>query len=174
MNSQLTYKEHEAAQIKFPLILMTDNLMGEANIGSLFRLADAFSIEKIIFCGSPVNLNSNRLKRTARATIQNVDFEYYKEAVEAIERYTSLGYQPYALEITADSRPLDSINFEKEKKILLIAGNERHGISNQLLEKIGSRIHIKMFGRNSSMNVAQATGIALYEITKTLPAFPQK
>lgn len=174
MSKQLSHEEHLSAQQKFPVVVLADNMMGEANIGSLFRLADAFSIEKIIFCGTPVNLNSNRLKRTARATVANVEFEHYDNAPGALEKYSSRGYTPYALEITDDSIPLDTLNFEKEEKILLIAGNERHGISQQLLGKIKMRIHIRMFGRNSSMNVAQATGIALYEISKTLPAFQEK
>lgn len=148
--------------------------MGDANIGSLFRLADAFSIEKILFCGSPVNLNSNRLKRTARATVEKVPSEYYEEAPEAFLKYESLGYKPFALEITGDSVPLQSFNFAEEQKILLVVGNERHGISKQLLEKIEVKMHINMFGHNSSMNVAQATGIAFYEITKTLPPLQEK
>lgn len=60
MSSQLSHKEHATAVRKFPIVLLTDNLMGDANIGSLFRLADAFNIEKIIFTGTPVNLDSNR------------------------------------------------------------------------------------------------------------------
>lgn len=148
--------------------------MGDANIGSLFRLADAFSIEKIIFCGSPVNLHSNRLKRTARATVEKVRSEYYEEAPEALVKYRSLGYKPFALEITGDSVPLESLNFADEEKVLLVVGNERHGISQHLLEQIEIRIHITMFGHNSSMNVAQATGIAFYEITKTLPPLQEK
>lgn len=172
--SQLSHTEHSPTSRKFPIVLLTDNLMGEANIGSLFRLADAFNIEKLIFTGTPINLNSNRLKRTARATIKNVEFEEIEEPAEALEKFILLGYTPYALEITGDSRSLDSVDFRENEKILLIAGNERHGISDQLLEKIENRVHIQMFGNNSSMNVSQAAGIALYEITKTISPFREK
>lgn len=174
MSEQLTHTERFFPIKKFPIVLLTDNLMGDANIGSLFRLADAFNVEKIIFTGTPVNLNNSRLKRTARATIANVENEYYENALEAFNFYKNKGYKPLALEITVDSFPIASISFENEHKILLVAGNEQHGISEALLGHIKTKVHIAMFGRNSSMNVAQATGIALYEITKTLPSIQQK
>ncbi len=172
--SQLSHNTHLSSPTKFPIVVMTDNLMGEANIGSLFRLADAFNIEKLVFTGTPVNLNSNRLKRTARATIKNIEFEEFEDAAEALEKFLSKDFTPFALELTSDSKKLQTVDFSKIEKILLIAGNERHGISDALLEKINNRIYIEMFGNNSSMNVAQATGIALYEITKTVSLFQDK
>lgn len=57
---------------------------------------------------------------------------------------------------------------------MLVVGNERHGISEELLKKIELKVHINMYGRNSSMNVSQAAGIAFYEISKTLPSLPEK
>ena len=174
MSKQLSHKERTSPVRRFPIVLLADNLMGDANIGSLFRLADAFNIEKIVFCGSPVNLNSNRLKRTARATVERVKNEYWEDPVEALAHYINLSYKPIALEITNDSQPLDSIRFENQKRIVLVVGNERHGISPVLLEKITTKVHINMFGSNSSMNVSQAAGIAFYEISKTLPSFEEK
>lgn len=174
MSSQLSHTEHSSPQLKFPIILLADNLMGDANVGSLFRLADAFNIKKLVFCGTPVNINSNRLKRTARATYNTVKHEHWEVAAEALDHYTSCGYKPLALEITQDSVAIDRISFESEKKILLIVGNESFGVSKELLESIETKIHIRMYGHNSSMNVAQAAGIAFYEITKTLPPFREK
>ncbi len=37
-----------------------------------------------------------------------------------------------------------------------------------ILQQVDAIVHINMFGNNSSMNVVQATSIALYEITKQL------
>ncbi|EHQ01252.1 TrmH family RNA methyltransferase [Gillisia limnaea] len=174
MSLQLAHKAHSNPQSKFPVVILTYNLMGDANIGSIFRLADAFNIEKIVFCGTPFNPENNRLKRTARSTLKNVAFEFQENAREVVEKFKKLKYAVFALEITSDSQILGSINFEDESKIVLIIGNERNGIDDSLLEIADKKVHIEMFGKNSSMNVAQATGIALYEITKTLPRFQKK
>ena len=106
MNLQLTHNSHNRAHTKFPVVLVADNLMGDANIGSLFRLADAFHIEKIIFCGTPVNLNSNRLKRTARTTQEKVSSDFAETTSEEILRLKNLHYKIYALEIALNSIPL--------------------------------------------------------------------
>lgn len=148
--------------------------MGDANIGSIFRLADAFNIEKIIFCGSPFNPVSNRLRRTARSTQARVIFEFAENTSEEILKLKDKHYKIYALEITSNSIPLEKINFKNDIKIALIIGNERHGIEESLLNLADQIVHINMFGQNSSMNVTQATGITLYEITKSFLPYEKK
>ena len=56
---QLTHDTTNFENIQFPVILLLDNITSEANIGSIFRLADAFGVEKLIFHGTVPNLNSN-------------------------------------------------------------------------------------------------------------------
>ena len=151
------------------MVLILDELTSPANIGSLFRLADAFNLEKIILCGPSVDLNSNRLRRTARSTIGRVAHEEFESTSLACEKYSAIGFPLIALEITDDSTPINSCRLEQYTRLALIVGNERSGINEEVLKKADARVHIKMFGKNSSMNVAQATGIALYEITRSLP-----
>lgn len=148
---------------------MLDSITSPANVGSLFRLADAFNIEKIIFCGTSfADLNSNRMKRTARATIQNVTFEQRENVVSTSRELSSLGYTVVALEISEASLAIDSIKYDQFEKIALVLGNENSGVDEEVLKTADKKVHITMFGKNSSMNVAQAAGIALFEITKSL------
>lgn len=174
MSDQLSHTETSFEKKKFPLILLLDNITGEANIGSLFRLADAFGINKIIFCGTNPNLNSNRLKRTARNTHNTVEFTFEENSTETIATLKNNGYKSIAIEITSESKPIDEFTCKNNEKLLLIAGNERSGISKEVLKICDSTYHIEMFGENSSMNVAQSVGIALYEITKALNKFHKK
>lgn len=166
---QSTHENSGFKEMKFPIILVLDSITSPANIGSLFRLADAFNIEKIIFCGaeSP-DLNSNRLKRTARSTINSVAHEYQDDILDTCNELFKNGYELFALEITEVSEAIDSLNFGNYEKLALVLGNESTGISEEVLKKVNKSLHIKMFGKNSSMNVAQASGIALFEITKSL------
>lgn len=174
MSIQLAHNSHEIFPSKFPIVIVTDNLMGDANIGSIFRLADAFNIEKIIFCGTPVNLQSNRLRRTARSTQEKVISEFSENTSREIQKLIDQNYTVIALEITSNSIPLENLSIEKDSKIALIIGNERHGIEESVVKQADKIVHINMFGQNSSMNVAQASGIALYEITKSLLRFEKK
>ncbi|APG59519.1 TrmH family RNA methyltransferase [Christiangramia salexigens] len=174
MNEQLSHNTTSFSKIEFPIILLLDNVTGEANIGSLFRLADAFGVKKLIFCGSKPNLSSNRLKRTARNTHNTVSYEFYESVLEIIPSYKKQNYKVLGIEITSNSELIGEINCEAEDKVVLIAGNERHGISPEVLKECDNTYHIEMYGENSSMNVAQSVGIGLYELTKALKEFHRK
>lgn len=166
---QSTHENSGFKEKKFPIVLVLDSITSPANIGSLFRLADAFNIEKVIFCGaeSP-DLNSNRLKRTARSTIKSVEHEYREQTLETCDALSEKGYELFSLEIAEHSEAIDSVTFRDYERVALILGNESTGISEEVLKRVKKSLHIHMFGKNSSMNVAQAAGIALFEITKSL------
>ncbi len=155
-----TFKRHT-----FPITLICENVTNAPNIGSLFRIADAFGVEKIIFCGNPIPLG-RKMTKTSRATEKIVQYEVRACALEAITELKQKKHQAIALEITTNSRAIHTHKFGLENAIVLIIGDENYGISETVLKQCDEIIHINMFGQNSSMNVVQATNIALYEITK--------
>ncbi len=173
MSEQLTHENTAFEPKKFPIILLSETVLQPANTGSLFRLADAFGVEKI-YLPNEVNLNSNRLKRTARATVKSVKYSFFSSVKETIAFYKQAGYKIYCLEITKDSIAVEKLQLQTNSKILLVVGNENFGISAATLKLADRCLHITMFGQNSSMNIAQASGIALFEITKKLSQIKKK
>ena len=166
MSHQHTHKSTPFSAKKFPLIIISDGLQSPANIGALFRICDAFGVSEIVFCNASVNLNSSRLQRTSRNTHLKVPFRISEDIISEIDKLRSTGYKAIALEITDMSIPLEEYSLNSSEKIALIIGNENTGISKQVLQVAEDNIHITMFGQNSSMNVIQATSIALYALTK--------
>jgi tRNA G18 (ribose-2'-O)-methylase SpoU len=164
---QLTHYNTSFKQRKFPIILVCDSVTNAANIGSLFRIADAFGLERIIFCGEHIPLG-RKMTKTSRATEKVVRFKESNAILEEVKQLKVDGYCMISLEITKESLQIHSFQFPKEKPIALIVGDENFGISEAILKLSDSVIHINMFGQNSSMNVVQATNIALYEITKQI------
>lgn len=135
-------------------------------MGGIFRLADAFGVSEIIFSGLQPDLSSNRLRKTARNTEKKVPFSYSKNLSKTLTSLHSKDFKSIAIEITTTSKPIQQITISTQDYIALIVGSERHGISESLLNTVHHTAHINMFGANSSMNVAQATAIALYEVTR--------
>ncbi|RLD26115.1 MAG: TrmH family RNA methyltransferase [Bacteroidetes bacterium] len=164
---QLTHYNTNFKQQFFSITLVCDNISNAPNIGSLFRIADAFGIEKIIFCGTNIPLG-RKIKKTSRATEKIVKFKISDSASEVVNQLKDHGYYIISLEITSKSLPIHTFQFSKENPIALIVGDENFGISEEVLKLSDAVMHINMFGKNSSMNVVQATSIALYEITKQL------
>jgi tRNA G18 (ribose-2'-O)-methylase SpoU len=164
---QLTHYNSIFSKHKFPITLVCDNITNAPNIGSLFRTADAFGVEKILFCGSTIPLG-RKMTKTSRAAEKVVSFEERKSILETIQQLKTKNYQVISLEITSNSEPLNTYQFTANYKIALVIGDENFGVSEAVLKLSDAIIHINMFGQNSSMNVVQATSIALYEITNQI------
>ena len=108
------------------------------------------------------------MSKTSRATEKIVNFEIQESASKVIETLKTEGYQIISLEITNNSLPIHNYKFSTKNPIVLVIGDENFGVSETILKQSDTILHIEMFGKNSSMNVVQATNIALYEITKQL------
>lgn len=164
---QLTHYNTNFIKKKFPITLICDNVRNAPNIGSLFRIADAFGVEKLLFCGSDIPIG-RKMTKTSRATEKVVPYEICEHILEVVHGLKEKGYQIISLEITDSSRALQSYHFSKEMPIALVVGDENFGVSKEILALSDEIMHIDMFGQNSSMNVVQATNICIYEITKQL------
>lgn len=171
MSEQLHHHISGFKKNQFPITLICDHVNSPANIGSLFRIADSFGIEQVYFCGEGISVISKRMQRTARATHEIIPYYQVENILSTIEQFKSNGYTLLALEITNNSIPVSEYKIEANEKIALIIGEENYGVSEQILTKVKQSIHINMYGNNSSMNVATATGIALYEITQKLSCY---
>lgn len=165
---QLTHENTNFQTQSFPITLVCDHVYFQQNIGSLFRIGEAFGIEKIIFIGKEIPLTPRKINKTSRNTHLHVPYTIIEETAAAIEYLSTNNYEIIALEIADTSKPINEVKTHNNQKIALLIGSEIAGISEPLLSIANQINYINMYGANSSMNVAQATSIALYEITNKL------
>jgi len=164
---QLTHYTSTFIKKTFPITVLCENVSNAPNIGALFRVCDAFGVGKIVFSGEALPIPSRKMQKTSRATEKYVSYEIIKNIEEYISKVKGT-HQLIAIEITDESAPIQLHEFNNQKPIILIIGDENFGVSEAVLTQVNEVVHINMFGENSSMNVVQATNIALYEITKQL------
>ena len=95
MQKQLTHYEFKQMQKsnKNDIIFVLDNLEHDENIGSAFRIADAFNITKIIIIKNG-EIDLKKLQKTARSCQKNVDYSIYDNATDALNEITTLGFTP--------------------------------------------------------------------------------
>lgn len=163
---QLTHDTTKFQTKQFNIILVCDSITNAANVGSLFRIADAFGIQELIFCGKHFSLG-RRFKKTSRATENVVQFRIETNIISVLKSLKEKDYTILGLEITSKSIPISNFKIGKTP-IALVLGNEIDGISDSVLELLEETFHITMYGQNSSMNVSQATGIVLFHITNSI------
>jgi len=164
---QLTHANTHFEKRSFPITLVCDHIYFQQNLGSLFRIGEAFGIEKIIFIGKDIPLTPRKINKTSRSTHLQIPHSIIEETIEAIALLQE-EYHIIALEITSTSNPIQQLSVPKNKKVALLIGNEIEGVSASLLAIANQITHITMYGNNSSMNVVQATSIALYEISNRM------
>lgn len=165
MHKQLTHEEFKQRQkkIKNNLVFILENFEHEENIGSAFRLADAFNIQKVIIVEKS-NMDNKKISKTARNCEKIINYEIVKTIDEAIDIVRKMRYKTISVELCSDSVPLRNVNFANyETGVALILGNEKHGVSQDALDLSDFSVHIDMFGNNSSMNVSTALAIAAYK-----------
>lgn len=175
MQKQLSHYEFKQTQKpnENDIIFVLDNLEHEENIGSAFRLADAFNIKKIIIISSR-EFDLKRVQKTARNCEKTVPYSIYGNAGDALREIKELEYTPVNIEITSTSKPLRDANFADVGKIALIVGNEKYGVSEEILQSVPASYHIEMYGNNSSMNVSTSLAIATYKASEDLLAKKQE
>ena len=145
-----------------PITLLCDRMTDIKNVGAMFRIADAARLEKLYFYQSTVDFTHKKLTKVARSTNKYVDFERINNLEHIDEMMRD--YEVIALDKTSESLDYNNLSLHESKKILLIIGSERQGVSPELLQLARQSIHLPMLGVNTSMNVSVATGIAVYHL----------
>ncbi|WP_454245720.1 TrmH family RNA methyltransferase [Psychroflexus sp. MBR-150] len=157
----MAHKDISNAKHNLSIILICDVLKSPANLGNLCRIADAFGVAKLYIHQTNKDfLKSNRLKKTARHTHQHLDIGFYTDFISLHKILKNEHYENVAIEYCDKSIALPQIRFNS--KTALIVGNEKSGVSESILNLVDKSTHVDMYGHNSSINVAQATAIALY------------
>ena len=165
--TQLVHDEYKKIQKhkKNNIIFILDSFEHSENIGSAFRLADAFNIDEIIILPSN-KIDYVKLQKTARSCEKYVKYTIVQNPSEALSIVQQYGYTPFNVEITTKSVPLREVDFSFYKGVALILGNERFGVQQEFLSNVLSSVHIEMYGVNSSINVSTALAIATYHISE--------
>src|SRR6185369_4362667 len=131
------FKEAE----KLPITILLDNVRSLHNVGSVFRTADAFRIEKIFLTGITGTPPHREIHKTALGSTESVAWEYFEKTELAIQRLKS-DYQIIAIEQTTESVLLNQFKFEREKKYCLLFGNEVNGVSEEAIALADAAIEI--------------------------------
>jgi tRNA G18 (ribose-2'-O)-methylase SpoU len=155
-------KDEFAVKPKNSLVLLLDDIRSMHNVGSFFRTADAFAVEKIILCGITAQPPHREIEKTALGATQTVIWEYAEDVYLAAERLKNQGFTIVGVEQTDESVFLQNFTFENEKKFALIFGNEVEGLSDKILPLLDVALEIPQSGTKHSLNVSVAAGIVLW------------
>lgn len=151
---------------KNPICILLDNVRSLHNVGSAFRTADAFSIEKIYLTGITGVPPHREIQKTALGATESVSWEYIESPASAVQQLKDKGYQIVIVEQTDESVALQKFHPEKNEKLCLVFGNEVNGVSDEVIALADLAVEIPQSGTKHSLNIAVCLGIIIWEVTK--------
>jgi 23S rRNA (guanosine2251-2'-O)-methyltransferase len=153
---------------KIPLTVVLDNIRSLHNIGSIFRTADAFLIEKIILCGVSCTPPHPELHKTALGAEDSVEWMYVENTLDAVLELQKQAYFVYAVEQTHGSVSLGDLSINPLNKYAIVMGNEVKGVQQSVVDVCDACLEIPQQGTKHSLNVSVASGIVLWSFFKIL------
>ncbi len=149
---------------KTPLTIVLDNIRSLHNIGSVFRTADAFLIEKIYLCGITAVPPHKDITKTALGATESVAWEYREHAVELLKELQSIGHELWAVEQAEQATFLNEFEIDTSKKYVLVFGNEVKGVSQAAVDICDGVLEIPQLGTKHSLNVSVSVGVVVWDL----------
>src|SRR5579872_3218594 len=112
---RITVDEFKEAE-KLPVSILLDNVRSLHNVGSAFRTADAFRIEKIYLTGITGTPPHREIHKTALGSTDSVAWEYVEKPEDACKKLKDAGYQLVIVEQTTESIALQKFGPEPNTK----------------------------------------------------------
>lgn len=160
---RLSASENKTAA-KYPVVVVLDNVRSMHNVGSVFRSADAFAIEKIFLCGFTPQPPHRDIHKTALGATDTVAWQYYSQTLDAVLLLKAQGYTIVAVEQTNQSTLLPQFHWDGQQSLAIIFGNEVTGVSDEVLALCELAIEIPQWGTKHSINISVAAGIVMYTL----------
>ncbi|MEA3286791.1 MAG: RNA methyltransferase [Candidatus Marinimicrobia bacterium] len=149
---------------RMPVVALFDNIRSMFNVGSMFRTADAAWLEEIIISGYTATPPRKEIAKTALGAEYSVPWRNIPDAVSVLRALKQRGYTAVALEHTTQSRSFTQIQYEFP--LVFVVGNEGVGVQDGIVRECDFAVELPQNGMKSSMNVAVAFGIMLYELRR--------
>lgn len=156
------------ASAKTPLVLVLDNVRSMNNVGSAFRTADAFALEKIFLCGITATPPHREIQKTALGAEQAVEWEHAPDTAALCKKLQTLGYKILAVEQAKGSTMLHQFSPSPDEKYALVFGNEVFGVDDNVIELADGCLEIPQYGTKHSLNISVSIGVVVWQLAKNI------
>lgn len=148
---------------RFRLILATDHITDEGNLGALMRTAAFFGVQGLIVPKDrSARVTGKLLKRTSGAFV-SLPVAQVVNLRRALDNLRDKGFWIIG---AAGEGPVSVYDFDWRRDTVLVLGSESKGISRSVREGCDELVRVPGAETVESLNVSVAGGIILGEITR--------
>lgn len=149
------------------LSVCLDRVRSAYNVGSVFRSSDSAGFTKIYLCGYCVLPPDHKLAKTALGAQDSIAWEHHCKAIELITLLKKNGIYIVGFETIENATSLFEFRLNpRVQAMCLVFGNEVTGLEPDVLGLCDEVVAIPHFGHKSSLNIASAAAVAMYEIKR--------
>ncbi len=143
-------------------ILVLDNIQDPGNLGTMIRSACAFNFDTVLLSSDSVDVYNPKVIRSTKGMLFHINI-----IVSNLEEtLLSLKENNYDILTTNVNNGIDIKTYQPSAKLVLIIGNEGHGVRDSIAKLANYNIYIKMSNKCESLNAAVAASILMYEVNK--------
>ena len=145
------------------LVLVCPPLRSNVNFSRIVRAAGCCGVRRVVGCG-----HARLDQEISRIGPDEIELEIHRSLPPVLKKLKQDGFALVGLEQTSNSSSL--FDFQFPRRTALIVGNERTGITEDILAMVDAVVEIPVYGLPFAHNVAKATAIAMYEYCRQFPA----
>jgi tRNA G18 (ribose-2'-O)-methylase SpoU len=145
-------------------IILLESIRSMQNVWAIFRNADGAGFDKLILTWTTPIPPRNDISKTALWAEQTIDWEYYADTIEILEKLKQEWYKVWSVEIDPRSVDYRELFNEKEENVVLVMWNEKTGVTKKALDLSDKIVIIPMRWQKESLNVSVAAGIVMYAV----------
>jgi len=153
---------------KTPLIIILDNIRSLNNVGSVFRTADAFLVEKIYLCGITARPPHREIQKTALGATDSVTWEYVEDAIALSRKLKEDNIHLCAIEQAEGAVMLNDFTPKDDLKYAIVFGNEVKGVQQEIVSMSDTVIEIPQMGTKHSLNISVSCGVVAWDLFSKL------
>ena len=146
------------------------DVVNPVNVGAIFRSAAALGMDGVLLTHSSVDPLTRRTARVSMGTVFQIPWAQasledseYSVLMKLIGSY---GYKTVAMALTDDSVSVDNDEIRANERIAVLLGTEGTGLPKEVIDTSDYRVRIPMFHGVDSLNVAAASAVSFWELTK--------
>lgn len=156
------HKDGSALTRAREIIVACAPMRSNVNISSVARTASACAVERLVLTG-----NATLISKIARDGAEELEVSIHRSLAPVLQKLRSDGYRLVGLEQTTNSTSMHSYSFSR--RTVLVIGNERTGLTEDILKLLDDVVEIPVYGLPHSFNAATAASMALYEYCRQFP-----
>ena len=163
-------------------IAVLENVVNPTNVGAIIRSAAALHMDAVLLTPACSDPFYRRAARVSMGTVFQIPWTYLSSGPSAdvppgkdasyhgsyVEQLKNLGFLTVAMALRDQSLSITDPALANAKKLAIILGTEGEGLAQETIDACDHTVMIPMSHGVDSLNVAAASAVAFFEITKNI------